>query len=339
MGYRVAVVGATGNVGREMLNILAERRFPASEVIALASSRSQGQEISYGDKRLKVQNLENFDFTGVDFALMSAGSAIAREYGEKIGATGCIVVDNSSFWRYHADVPLVVPEVNADAVTGFRKKNIIANPNCSTAQLVVALKPLHDVATIKRVVVSTYQSVSGAGKEGMDELFTQTRAVFVNDPIVSEKFSKRIAFNLIPQIDKFVEKDYTKEEMKMVNETHKMLHDDSIAITATTVRVPVFRSHAESVYVETADELTVDAVRKAIDAFPGAQVQDNPAEMEYPMPLFTSEKYDCYVGRIRKDLYNPKAINLWVSGDQIRKGAALNALQIAEYMLAHDMIH
>mgnify|MGYP002658394357 FL=1 len=242
------------------------------------------------------------------------------------------------------DVPLVVPEVNPEDIAWH--KGIIANPNCSTIIMLMALKPIHDLSPIKRIIVSTYQAVSGAGKEGIDELRDETEAYLKGEEmqpkiLPSKSLPKHypIAFNLIPQIDKFVEKDYTKEEMKMVNETHKMLHDDSIAITATTVRVPVFRSHAESVYVETADELTVDAVRKAIDAFPGAQVQDNPAEMEYPMPLFTSEKYDCYVGRIRQDLYNPKAINLWVSGDQIRKGAALNALQIAEYMLAHDMIH
>lgn len=242
------------------------------------------------------------------------------------------------------NVPLVVPEVNPEDIA--LHKGIIANPNCSTIIMLMALKPIHDLSPIKRIIVSTYQAVSGAGKEGLDELREETEAFLAGrdmEPKIlpSKSLPKHypIAFNLIPQIDKFVEDDYTKEEMKMVNETHKMLHDDSIAITATTVRVPVFRSHAESIYVETADELTVDAVRKAIDAFPGAQVQDDPAAMEYPMPLFTSEKYDCYVGRIRKDLYNPKAVNLWVSGDQIRKGAALNALQIAEYMLDHDMIH
>jgi aspartate-semialdehyde dehydrogenase len=220
MGYRVAVVGATGNVGREMLNILDERKFPVSEVIALASSRSQGQELSFGDKRLKARNLENFDFTGVDFALMSAGSAVAKEYGEKIGATGCIVVDNSSFWRYHGDVPLIVPEVNAHVLDAYMarndRKNIIANPNCSTAQLVVALKPLHDFATIKRVVVATYQPVSGAGKEGVDELWTQTKGIFVNDSATPRKFSKQIAFNVIPHIDVFMEDGSTKEEWKMV---------------------------------------------------------------------------------------------------------------------------
>ena len=252
-------------------------------------------------------------------------------------------MDNSSTFRMDPEVPLVVPEVNPEDIAWH--KNIIANPNCSTIIMLMALKPIHDLSPIKKIVVSTYQAVSGAGKEGIDELKEETEAYPKGEEmqpkiLPSKSLPKHypIAFNLIPQIDKFLDNDYTKEEMKMVNETHKMLHDDSIAITATTVRVPVFRSHAESIMVETADELDVEAVRKAINAFPGAQVQDNPAEMEYPMPLYTSEKYDCYVGRIRKDLYNPKAINLWVSGDQIRKGAALNALQIAEYMLAHDMI-
>ena len=253
MGYRVAVVGATGNVGREMLNILAERKFPASEVIALASARSQGQEISFGDKRLKVQNLENFDWTGVDFALMSAGSSIAKEWGEKIGATGTIVVDNSSFWRYHADVPLVVPEVNAHVLDSYMarndRKNIIANPNCSTAQLVVALKPLHDKATIKRVVVATYQSVSGAGKDAMDELFSQTKAVYTNSELINKKFPKRIAFNVIPHIDVFMEDGYTKEEWKMIVETHKIL-DPTIDVVPTCVRVPVFVGHSESINIE-----------------------------------------------------------------------------------------
>src|SRR3954463_1984612 len=277
MGYRVAVVGATGNVGREMLNILAERKFPASEVIALASSRSQGQEISFGDKRLKVQNLANFDFRGVDFALMSAGSAIAREYGEKIGATGCIVVDNSSFWRYHADVPLVVPEVNAQVLDPYMarrdRKNIIANPNCSTAQMVVALKPLHDFATIKRVVVATYQSVSGAGKEGVDELWTQTKGIFVNDKPTPHKFPKQIAFNVIPHIDVFLDDGSTKEEWKMVAETKKML-DPKIKLTATAVRVPVFIGHAEAVNVEFERPLSPEKATEILRAAPGVLVID-----------------------------------------------------------------
>src|SRR6202521_681595 len=239
MGYKVALVGATGNVGREMLNILDERKFPADEVVALASRRSMGVEVSYGDKTLKVKALEHFDFSDVDICLMSAGSAVSKEWSPKIGAAGIVVIDNSSCWRYDQDVPLVVPEVNADAVAGFRKKNIIANPNCSTAQLVVALKPLHDKARIKRVVVSTYQSVSGAGREAMDELFAQTRAVYVTDPIEAKKFPKRIAFNVIPQIDVFMEDGFTKEEWKMVAETKKIL-DPKIKLVATCVRVPVF---------------------------------------------------------------------------------------------------
>ena len=307
----VAILGATGAVGQEFIRLIGERKFPYSKLKLLASYRSAGKKLTVNGQEYTVEEAKPESFDGVDIGLFAGGS-ISKELGPEAAKRGCVVIDNSSTFRMDPDVPLVVPEVNPEDIAWH--KGIIANPNCST--------------------------------EGIDELRDETEAYLKGEEmqpkiLPSKSLPKHypIAFNLIPQIDKFVEKDYTKEEMKMVNETHKMLHDDSIAITATTVRVPVFRSHAESVYVETADELTVDAVRKAIDAFPGAQVQDNPAEMEYPMPLFTSEKYDCYVGRIRKDLYNPKAINLWVSGDQIRKGAALNALQIAEYMLAHDMIH
>ena len=249
MGYKVAVAGATGNVGREMLNILAERGFPADEVVALASRRSQGTEVCYGEQTLKVKALDTYDFSDTDICLMSAGGAVSKEWSPKIGAQGCVVIDNSSAWRYDADVPLIVPEVNADAIVGFAKKNIIANPNCSTAQLVVALKPLHDRAKIKRVVVSTYQSVSGAGKEAMDELFTQTRAIFVSDPVEAKKFPKRIAFNVIPHIDVFLDDGSTKEEWKMVAETKKIL-DPKIKLVATCVRVPVFISHSEAVNIE-----------------------------------------------------------------------------------------
>src|SRR6201986_4716993 len=249
MGYNVAVVGATGNVGREMLDILAERSFPADEVVALASRRSQGAEVSFGDKTLKVKALDHYDFSDVDICLMSAGSPVSKEWGPKIAAAGAVVIDNSSFWRYDADIPLIVPEVNADAVAGFRRKGIIANPNCSTAQLVVALKPLHDRAKIKRVVVATYQSVSGAGKDAMDELFSQTKAVFTVDEVTPKKFTKRIAFNLIPHIDVFMEDGFTKEEWKMVAETKKIL-DPKIKLTATCVRVPVFISHSEAGNVE-----------------------------------------------------------------------------------------
>src|ERR1700693_5772744 len=260
MGYKVAVVGATGNVGREMLAILAERTFPADEVVALASRRSLGTEVSYGDKILKIKALEHCDFSDVDICLMSAGSPVAKEWAPKIAATGAVVIDNSSFWRYDADVPLIVPEVNANAIVGFRKRGIIANPNCSTAQLVVALKPLHDKATIKRVVVATYQSVSGAGKDGMDELFSQTKAVFTLDEPVVSKFPKRIAFNLIPHIDVFMEDGFTKEEWKMVAETKKIL-DPKIKLVATCVRVPVFVSHSEAVSVEFENPITAEEAR------------------------------------------------------------------------------
>ena len=260
MGLKIAVVGATGNVGREMLTVLDERGFPADEVVALASRRSQGTEVSFGDRTLKVQALEHYDFAGTDIALMSAGGAVSKEWSPKIAAKGCVVIDNSSAWRYDADVPLIVPEVNADAIEGFRRKNIIANPNCSTAQLVVALKPLHERARIRRVVVATYQSVSGAGKDAMDELFNQTRSVFVADPIEAKKFTKRIAFNVIPHIDVFMEDGSTKEEWKMVVETKKIL-DPRIKLTATCVRVPVFVGHSEAVNIEFEQPITAEEAR------------------------------------------------------------------------------
>ena len=341
MGYRVAVVGATGNVGREMLNILAERKFPASEVIALASARSQGQEISYGDKRLKVQNLENFDFTGVDFALMSAGSYIAKEYGEKIGATGCIVVDNSSFWRYHADVPLIVPEVNAHVLDAYMaqndRKNIIANPNCSTAQMVVALKPLHDFATIKRVVVSTYQSVSGAGKEAVDELWLQTKGIFVNDKPTPKKFTKQIAFNVIPHIDVFMEDGYTKEEWKMVAETKKIL-DPKIKVTATCVRVPVFVGHSEAINLEFEKPITADEARELMREADGLSVIDKREAGGYATPVEAAGEYDTYVSRIREDVTIENGLNIWVVSDNLRKGAALNTVQILETLIERNLV-
>ncbi|PZN53057.1 MAG: aspartate-semialdehyde dehydrogenase, partial [Proteobacteria bacterium] len=273
MGFKVAVVGATGNVGREMLNILEERGFPADEVVALASRRSIGTEVSYGDKTLKVRALETYDFSDTDIALMSAGGNVSKEWSPKIGRQGCVVIDNSSAWRYDPEVPLIVPEVNPDAVANFAKKNIIANPNCSTAQMVVALKPLHDAATIRRIVVSTYQSVSGAGKDGMDELFTQTRAVFVADPVEMKKFTKRIAFNVIPHIDVFMEDGSTKEEWKMLAETKKML-DPKIKLTATCVRVPVFVGHSEAVNVEFEKPITADEAREILREAPGCLVID-----------------------------------------------------------------
>src|ERR1700738_1903213 len=274
MGYKVAVAGATGNVGREMLPILAERAFPADDVIAVASRRSQGVEVSYGNKTLKIKALEHCDFSDVDICLMSAGSAVSKEWSPRIAAAGAVVIDNSSCWRLDADVPLIVPEVNADAVTGFRKKGIIANPNCSTAQLVVALKPLHDRARIKRVVVATYQSVSGAGREAMDELFAQTRAIFVSDPVEPKQFPKRIAFNLIPQIDVFMEDGYTKEEWKMVVETKKIL-DPKIKLVATCVRVPVFIGHSEAVNIEFERPISADEARALLRKGPGGLGSDN----------------------------------------------------------------
>src|SRR5207245_711448 len=273
MGYRVAVVGATGNVGREMLAILAERSFPADEVIALASRRSQGSEISFGDKTLKAKALEHHDFSDVDICLMSAGAAVSKEWSPKIAAAGAVVIDNSSCWRYDADVPLIVPEVNADAVAGFRKRGIIANPNCSTAQLVVVLKPLHDKARIKRVVVATYQSVSGAGKEAMDELFAQTKSVYVLDEITPKKFPKRIAFNVIPHIDVFQDDGFTREEWKMVAETKKIL-DPKIKLVATCVRVPVFIGHSEAVSIEFENPITADEARHILHTAPGCLVVD-----------------------------------------------------------------
>ena len=341
MGYRVAVVGATGNVGREMLNILAERKFPVSEVIALASSRSQGQELSFGDKRIKVQNLEHFDFTGVDFALMSAGSGPAKEWAPRIGATGCIVVDNSSFWRYHADVPLVVPEVNAHVLDAYMalndRKNIIANPNCSTAQLVVALKPLHDKAKIKRVVVATYQSVSGAGKEGVDELWTQTKGIFVNDKPTARKISKQIAFNVIPHIDVFMEDGATKEEWKMVVETKKIL-DPKIKLSATCVRVPVFVGHSEAVNLEFENPITPDEAREILSEAPGVTVIDRREAGGYATPIECVGEYDTFVSRIREDATVENGLSMWVVSDNLRKGAALNTVQILETLIERNLV-
>ncbi|MFG1401281.1 aspartate-semialdehyde dehydrogenase [Xanthobacter sediminis] len=337
MGYKVAVVGATGNVGREILSILAERGFPADEVVALASRRSQGTEVSYGDKTLKVKALDTYDFSDTDICLMSAGGSVSKEWAPKIGAQGCVVIDNSSQWRTDPDVPLIVPEVNADAITGFKAKNIIANPNCSTAQLVVALKPLHDAATIKRVVVSTYQSVSGAGKDGMDELFTQTRAIFVSDPVEPKKFPKRIAFNLIPQIDVFLDDGSTKEEWKMVVETKKIL-DPKIKLTATCVRVPVFISHSEAVNVEFEKELSAEDARKILREAPGILVIDTREPGGYATPHEAAGEDATYISRLRDDPTVENAINFWCVSDNLRKGAALNAVQIAEVLVNRKLV-
>jgi aspartate-semialdehyde dehydrogenase len=337
MGFKVAVVGATGNVGREMLNILEERGFPADEVVALASRRSQGTEVSYGDKTLKVRALDTYDFSDTDICLMSAGGTISQEWSPKIGKQGCVVIDNSSAWRYDMDVPLIVPEVNPDAITGFTKKNIIANPNCSTAQLVVALKPLHDAAKIKRVVVSTYQSVSGAGKEGMDELFEQSRAVFVADPVTAKKFTKRIAFNVIPHIDVFMEDGYTKEEWKMVAETKKML-DPKIKLTATAVRVPVFIGHSEAVNIEFQNPLSPEEAREILREAPGCQVIDKREDGGYITPYESAGEDATYISRIREDITVENGLAMWIVSDNLRKGAALNTIQIAELLVARDLI-
>ncbi|AZN70341.1 aspartate-semialdehyde dehydrogenase [Georhizobium profundi] len=337
MSFKIAIAGATGNVGREMLDILAERGFPVSEVVALASSRSVNTEVSFGDKTLKVKNLENYDFSDTDICLMSAGGTISQKYSPKIGAQGCVVIDNSSAWRYDADVPLIVPEVNPDAIEGFRKKNIIANPNCSTAQLVVALKPLHDVARIKRLVVSTYQSVSGAGKEGMDELFNQSRAVFVADPIESKKFTKRIAFNVIPHIDVFMDDGSTKEEWKVVAETKKML-DPKIKVTCTAVRVPVFIGHSEAVNIEFESEITADQARDILREAPGCQVIDKREDGGYITPYECAGEDATFISRIREDPTIENGLNIWVVSDNLRKGAALNTIQIAELLVNRGLV-
>jgi len=337
MGFKVAVVGATGNVGREMLNILDERTFPADEVVALASRRSMGVEVSFGNKNLKVKALEHYDFSDVDICLMSAGSTVSKEWSPKIAAQGAVVIDNSSCWRYDADVPLVVPEVNADAVAGFRKRGIIANPNCSTAQLVVALKPLHDKARIKRVVVSTYQSVSGAGKEAMDELFNQTKAVFTVGEIESKKFPKRIAFNIIPQIDVFMEDGYTREEWKMMAETKKIL-DPKIKLTATCVRVPVFIGHAEAVNVEFEEPMTVAEAHDILRKAPGCIVVDKHEPGGYVTPYECAGEDATYISRVREDATVENGLTFWCVSDNLRKGAALNAIQIAECLINRKLI-
>jgi aspartate-semialdehyde dehydrogenase len=331
-GYKVAVVGATGNVGREMLSILAERRFPVSEVIALASTHSIGREVSFGDRTLKCKALDHYDFSRTDICLMSAGGAVSKEWSPRIGAQGCLVIDNSSAWRMDPDVPLVVPEVNAEAAKTFSRKYIIANPNCSTAQLVVALKPLHDHAKIKRVVVATYQSVSGAGKDAMDELFQQTRAVFVSDPVEPKKFPKRIAFNLIPQIDDFMEDGSTKEEWKMVAETKKIL-DPKIKLTATCVRVPVFISHSEAVNVEFERPISADEARDILREAPGCLVIDRREPGGYITPHEAAGEDATYISRIREDPTIDNGLNFWCVSDNLRKGAALNAIQIAEVVV------
>ena len=330
MGYKVVVAGATGNVGREMLNILAEREFPADEVVALASRRSLGTEVSYGDKTLKTKDIEGFDCTGYDIALFAIGSEPTKKYAPIAAAQGCVVIDNSSLYRYDPQIPLVVPEVNPEAVEGYKAKNIIANPNCSTAQLVVALKPLHDRAKIKRVVVSTYQSVSGAGKDGMDELWEQTKSVYnPTSEVPPKKFSKEIAFNVIPHIDVFLDDGSTKEEWKMTAETKKIL-DKNIKLTATCVRVPVFVGHSEAVNIEFEEFLDEDEARDILREAPGIMVVDKREPGGYITPKECVGDYATFISRIRQDSTIENGLNLWCVSDNLRKGAALNAVQIAE---------
>ena len=333
MGYRVAVVGATGNVGREMLNILAEREFPCDEIAAVASPRSTGMEIEFGEtgRKLKVKNIEHFDFTGWDIALFAAGSGPTKIYAPKAASQGCVVIDNSSLYRMEPDIPLIVPEVNPDAIDGYRARNIIANPNCSTAQMVVALKPLHDAAKIKRVVVSTYQSVSGAGKAGMDELFEQSRAIFVGDPVEPKKFTKQIAFNVIPHIDVFLDDGSTKEEWKMVVETKKIL-DPAIKVQATCVRVPVFVGHSESLNIEFENEISASQAQDILREAPGVMLVDKREDGGYVSPIECVGDGATYVSRVREDSTIENGLALWCVSDNLRKGAALNAVQIAELL-------
>jgi aspartate-semialdehyde dehydrogenase len=333
MGYRVVVVGATGNVGREMLNILAEREFPLDEIAAVASPRSTGDIIDFGDSgtELKVRNIEHFDFAGWDMALFAAGSGVSREYAPRAAAAGCTVIDNSSLYRMDPDVPLIVPEVNAHAIDGYRRKNIIANPTCSTAQMVVALKPLHDAAGIRRVVVSTYQSVSGAGKKGMDELFEQSRNIFVGDSNEATVFTKQIAFNVIPHIDEFLDDGSTKEEWKMVVETKKIL-DPKIKVTATCVRVPVFVGHSEAINIEFEREISAEDAQKILREAPGVMLVDKREDGGYVTPVEAVGEYATYISRVREDPTVENGLNLWCVSDNLRKGAALNAVQIAELL-------
>jgi aspartate-semialdehyde dehydrogenase len=337
MGYKIAVIGATGNVGREMLQTLADREFPADDVIALASERSAGAEVSFGEDRvLKVYDLAKFDFKGVDIALSSPGAKVSAVHSPRAAAAGAVVIDNTSHFRMEPDVPLVVPEVNPQAIDAYGKRNIIANPNCSTIQMVVALKPLHDLAKVKRVVVATYQSVAGAGKDGMDELFEQTRAIYMNAPVEKNKFTKQIAFNVIPHIDMFMEDGSTKEEWKMQVETKKIL-DPSIAVSATCVRVPVFIGHAEAVNVEFERPISVEEARAALKKSPGISLIDHRADEGYVTPLECAGDDLVFVSRIRKDPTVQNGLSLWVVSDNLRKGAALNAIQIAEVLIGKHL--
>jgi aspartate-semialdehyde dehydrogenase len=337
MGFKVAVVGATGNVGREILTTLAERRFPADDVVALASSRSVGREVSFGeDDILKVEELDTYDFRGVDIVLSSPGAKVSAVFAPRATKAGAIVIDNTSCFRMEHDVPLVVPEVNPEAIAQYKRRGIIANPNCSTIQMVVALKPLHDLARVKRIVVATYQSVSGAGHAAMDELFRQTRGIYVNDPIKPEQLTKQIAFNVIPHIDIFMDDGATKEEWKMAVETRKIL-DPDIAVTATCVRVPVFIGHAEAINVEFARPITEDRARTALRGAPGVIMVDHRTDEGYVTPAEVAGEDAVYVSRVRRDPTVPHGLNLWVVADNLRKGAALNAVQIAEILAAEHL--
>ncbi|MEG3122957.1 aspartate-semialdehyde dehydrogenase [Sphingomonas sp. GB1N7] len=333
MGYRIVVAGATGNVGREMLNILAEREFPADEIAVVASSRSQGLTVDYGDtgKQFKVQNIEHFDWNGWDMALFAIGSEATAKYAPIAAAAGCTVIDNSSLYRMDPDVPLIVPEVNPEAIDGYKARNIIANPNCSTAQMVVALKPLHDFAKITRVVVSTYQSVSGAGKQGMDELFEQSRNIFVGDSAEPKKFTKQIAFNVIPHIDSFLDDGSTKEEWKMVVETKKIL-DPKIKVTATCVRVPVFVGHSEAINIEFENEISAQQAQDILREAPGIMLYDKREDGGYITPIECVGEFATFISRVREDSTIENGLNLWCVSDNLRKGAALNAVQIAELL-------
>tara|TARA_B100000745_G_scaffold159747_1_gene104530 strand:- start:1528 stop:2541 length:1014 start_codon:yes stop_codon:yes gene_type:complete len=337
MGYRVAVVGATGAVGHEMLSILSEREFAIDEIHALASNRSEGKEINFGDKKIKVRNLENFDFSSVDIALFSAGSSVSEKWAPIAGKKGCIVIDNTSFFRMDPEVPLIVPEVNPQDIEHFRNKNIISNPNCSTIQMVVALKPLNDLSPIKRVVVSTYQSVSGAGKSAMDELWNQTRKMFFNEEYKPKHFSKRISYNVIPHIDSFSDDGYTGEELKMVNETKKIL-GQTIEVVATCVRVPVFIGHSESINIEFESHIQLEEVYEALRSFDGISVIDDIKNNKYVTPIDCVGDYSVFISRIREDHTIPFGLNIWVVSDNLRKGAALNSVQIAEELITRGYV-
>ena len=337
MGYRVVVAGATGNVGREMLNTLAERGFEADEVAAVASRRSAGKQVGYGDRTLTVQALDEFDFRGWDLGLFSPGAAVSSQHAPRAAAAGCIVVDNTSYFRMDPDVPLVVPEVNADAIDGYARKNIVANPNCSTIQMVVALKPLHEAARIRRVVVSTYQSTSGAGNDAMEELFQQTKGIYANHTVEPRRFTKQIAFNVIPHIDRFLDDGSTKEEWKMVVETKKIL-DPSIKVTATCVRVPTFIGHGEAVNVEFERPLSEARAREILRSAPGVAVVDEREDGGYVTPVEAAGESATYVSRIRDDPTVENGLNLWVVSDNLRKGAALNSVQIAELLARRKLL-